>query len=104
MFVRSSTYMKLRADFSALQLKHAQLQLEDSVRKREWNRLIDRINAKGGQEFLDLGIVPTRLLGGAMLSKDDVKRMLMLCHPDKHGGKEAAKEITQKLLKLREIL
>lgn len=31
----------------------------------------------------------------------EIKTLLSLCHPDRHGGKESAKRITQKLLELR---
>jgi hypothetical protein len=33
---------------------------------------------------------------------EDIKRLLQLCHPDKHDGKAIATEMTQKLLKLKE--
>lgn len=34
-------------------------------------------------------------------SQDEIQKLLMLCHPDKHGGKEMAMKMTQKLLSLR---
>lgn len=36
-----------------------------------------------------------------VLSTEDIKRLISLCHPDKHGGKPMAVEMTQKLLSLR---
>lgn len=36
-----------------------------------------------------------------VLSTGDIKRLISLCHPDKHGGKPMAVEMTQKLLSLR---
>jgi ribosomal protein L29 len=36
--------------------------------------------------------------------KGQIKRLLQLCHPDKHGGSEAATNATQWLLKMRESL
>lgn len=39
--------------------------------------------------------------GDYQFSKEDIKRLITLCHPDKHGGKEMAKEMTQKLIRLR---
>jgi len=33
--------------------------------------------------------------------KKEIKTLISLCHPDKHGGKESAVSITQKLLKMR---
>lgn len=35
------------------------------------------------------------------LTREDIQRLLGLVHPDKHGGKQAAVEMTQKLLELR---
>lgn len=34
-------------------------------------------------------------------SQEDIKILLTLCHPDKHGGNPKANEITVKLLELR---
>lgn len=34
-------------------------------------------------------------------SQDELNTILTLCHPDKHGGKESATRITQKLLHMR---
>lgn len=35
------------------------------------------------------------------ITKDFVKRLLHLCHPDKHGNSNMATSVTQELLKLR---
>jgi hypothetical protein len=34
-------------------------------------------------------------------TEEEIKKLLMLCHPDKHNGKQMAVEMTQKLLALR---
>lgn len=34
-------------------------------------------------------------------SKQEIDVLIRLCHPDKHGGKQSAVEMTQKLLSLR---
>ena len=34
-------------------------------------------------------------------TKEDIKKLLILCHPDKHEGKNIATEITTKLNKLK---
>lgn len=65
---------------------------------RKWDRLVDEINAKGGQQFLDHGTINPR----QQFTQDEIEKLLDLCHPDKHGGKRMAVEITQKLLKMRE--
>lgn len=67
----------------------------------QWNVLVKQINKKGGTTFLDEGriIDPNSEIGLA-----DIDRLLMLCHPDKHDGKQSATEMTAKLLKLKERL
>lgn len=101
MFVRSSTHERLRADHLQLKAKHEALTMQHAHLMREWNDMVATINRKGGQAFLDSPPVSLRSM---FLSKDDVKRMLVLCHPDKHNGKESAKLATQKLLQIREYV
>jgi hypothetical protein len=36
------------------------------------------------------------------IDNDMLKRLIMLCHPDKHGGSKMSVEITQKLLRMRD--
>lgn len=55
----------------------------------EWKQLAMRFQRQGGNKAV------------TQLSADDIKRLLLLCHPDKHGGKESAVQMTQKLLSLR---
>ena len=92
MFVLRSTHNSLRADREALVMAYRSLQ-------RDWNELVQRVNALGGEEFLQSG---EARLSHAALTDEDIKRLLMLCHPDKHGGKKMAEEMTQKLLALRQ--
>ena len=61
----------------------------------EWNALIEKINAKGGEAFLNKSDVSLQF------SDEDLKRLLMLCHPDKHDGKQMAIDMTQKLIAMR---
>jgi hypothetical protein len=70
----------------------ARLELEKLL--KEWNELVSKINAKGGVAFLNG-------TEAKQLDDEDIKRLLMLCHPDKHDGKPMAVEMTQKLLALR---
>lgn len=64
--------------------------------QRDWNCLIDLINKKGGQEFLDKA-----KLGNKDFTKEEIKVLISLCHPDKHCGSKKAEEITKKLLSMR---
>ena len=39
---------------------------------------------------------------GDRLDEDFIRRLLMLCHPDKHGGSSLSTQVTQKLLEMRD--
>lgn len=87
MIVLASTHRRL-------EIQHWELEARYHLLLAKWNALIERINRKGGEEFLSGE-------GAPRLSREDIKRLLSLCHPDKHDGKPLAVEMTQKLLKLR---
>jgi len=87
----------LRSTYNSLHVEHCLLQMKYDKLLAQWNELVGQINAKGGRDFLDGSGFPR-------LSKDDITRLLQLCHPDKHGGKPQAVDMTQKLLRLREAL
>ena len=36
-----------------------------------------------------------------VFTKEEIQTLISLCHPDKHGGKGSANNITAKLLKIR---
>lgn len=84
MFVLASKYLKL------------QRITEDLTNK--WNALIDLINSKGGQNFLDNAVLNPK----PQFSQEEIRKLINLCHPDKHDGKQMAIEMTQKLLQLKE--
>ena len=64
----------------------------------QWNELVRRINAHGGEAiFSPRQVVVTQ----SPFSKDEFRKLLALCHPDKHDGKPIAVEMTQKLLEIR---
>ncbi len=64
----------------------------------QWNALVKRINDRGGEPFLS---GPAVFGSPEKLSEQDLKKLLMLCHPDKHGNSELAKEMTVKILEMR---
>jgi hypothetical protein len=91
MLTSSAKYDRLRAEHSALIAAFKGL-LE------EWNKLVGRINNLGGERFL----VSARIVhGDPSLSDDDPRKLLLLCHPDRHDGKQMAVEMTQKLLAIK---
>ena len=59
----------------------------------QWNNLVRQINAKGGMSSLN---------GSSnQFSKEEIKVLIKLCHPDKHDGSPEANDILRKLLQLR---
>ena len=72
--------------------KYNDLELRYYELSSEWNLLIHKINEMGGQDFLN---------GGAQFDQSEIKKLITLCHPDKHSGKAVATEMTQRLLELR---
>lgn len=59
----------------------------------KWDELVARINAKGGEAFLNSN--------PKQLSAREIKKLLMLVHPDKHGASKLSEEMTILLLSLR---
>lgn len=86
MFVRTSTYNQTVHEMHMEILKERGRALTAELRLMKALRELEIIKSK-------------QHLNG--LSNDDIKRLLMLCHPDKHGGKEMARQMTTKLLTLR---
>lgn len=65
----------------------------------EWNALVDRVNKAGGDK-----IFKTSASNNTQFTADELRTLVQLCHPDKHGGKEAATRMTQKLNQIRESM
>lgn len=86
--------MKIATTESQVRIEYVALSKQYSALLNEWNALVEKINAKGGKEFLNGAPPPA-------LTDKDIKAMLMLCHPDKHNGSKVASEITVKLLGMR---
>lgn len=99
MIVRQSSYDALQRQYSTLERAHNSLIERYNNLIEEWNGLVRQINERGGQAFLD-GTM--REQQNTQFSEAELHTLLSLCHPDKHGGKESATRITQKLIAMRE--
>lgn len=64
----------------------------------KWNALVDKINGLGGENFLN----NAKIGGPSQFTDDELRSLLQLVHPDKHGGKQSAIELTQKINALRD--
>lgn len=83
--------------FSAARWKRLaeEYQYQHAKLLKEWNSLVRKINAKGGEAFLESD--PKQ----SQFSKSEIETLVRLCHPDKHNNSQASNEITKKLLSLR---
>jgi hypothetical protein len=98
MFVTKSRYdqmAQLAANAQAM-LAHATRLNNKHVEKLD--ALVTRINKLGGETFLRRGEAQQ---ASAIFTADDVQRLILLCHPDRHDGKPMATEMTAKLLALK---
>lgn len=83
-----------------MKMAHDRLLAEHERLTEQWNELVQLINSKGGRAFLESGGVQNH----PKLTKEVVKKLIILCHPDKHAGKPMAQEMTQILLEIRKTL
>lgn len=97
MFVRRSTYNEARWQCENMRERALNAERKFYALNEKWNALVSRINAKGGENFLENATIPK----AAQFAEDDLTKLILLCHPDKHDGKPIATEMTQKLLALK---
>ena len=93
MIVRQSSYEALERQHYALVRAHDNLIDRYNNLVDEWNGLVQKINERGGQMSNQQN---------TQFTPDELRTLLSLCHPDRHGGKESATRITQKLIAMRE--
>jgi hypothetical protein len=107
MFVRQSKYNALKEENVRLKRERDRYsrkydrELSDCIRAmRKYNDLIDEYNVLV-RKAKQLQKLCKESEGSAPFNKEDLRRLITLCHPDKHGGKASATEMTQKLLEMR---
>jgi hypothetical protein len=91
MFVRKKKYDTLQLEYLQLMGEMAMLQLK-IVGLEELLRMAREKAMKMTPEIKKVS---------HNFTQEEIKKLLMLCHPDKHNGKQMAVEMTQKLLALR---
>jgi hypothetical protein len=71
-----------------LEFEHRSLIARYNRMVKEHNEMVDEFAYGGG--------------GSNPFTPEELKILIGLCHPDKHGGKESANKMTQKLLAMRQ--
>lgn len=102
MFVLQSTYDKVvrERNHEARGVIHWQIKHTELMSR--WNQLVQRINDKGGEDFLLYGKIDKTVAKTVhQFTDDELRSLLQLVHPDKHGGKQSAVVLTQKINALR---
>lgn len=84
-----ASFMKNVRVEEELQPKYYALKVEHAALLTQWNALVEEINRKGGRSFLN-GRASNAEADPLKLAKGDIKTLLSLCHPDKHGGSKVA--------------
>ena len=97
MIVLKSTYDELRRRYEAQTAMLRSTNTELQTLTMKWNGLVNRINALGGEQFLQ----STNRNGSSQFSREEIKQLVRLCHPDKHNGSKTASAITAKLLTMQ---
>lgn len=77
------------------------LAIEKSNLIEDYNKLVGKYN-KLVRQVNQLGDMwETRKAANTPFSKEQLNKLIRLCHPDKHGGSKLANEVTQFLLSIR---
>lgn len=92
MFVRKSRFESLERVAATMADRINTLNMQLNYHKNLVNELRYRLLVAQNRS-------PT--LSSSQFSEEELKQLIRLCHPDKHGGSAAATKITQKLLALR---
>lgn len=88
----------LKADKDNYKLRYDELMITHNQLVDEYNRLVHKSNS-----LIDRLKMLEKSESLIKFSSDDFRKLLLLCHPDKHGGKTIAHEVTQKLLAMRKF-
>ena len=84
MFILKSTYLEYLESHVATLKEYRKLE-------KKWNDLVDRINEKGGEQFLN----------STQFTKSNIRELIILCHPDKHNNSDLSTRVTKKLLEAK---
>jgi hypothetical protein len=95
MFVLKSKYKRLLSKHALLVSEYTTLSREYHDLVTRWSRMNELLEEKGVPEFIE------NIRKNQIFSKEEIKVLISLCHPDKHENSKKAEEITKKLLSMR---
>ncbi|MCK9338300.1 MAG: hypothetical protein M0P43_10750 [Arcobacteraceae bacterium] len=95
MFVLKSKYKRLLSKHELLISEYTKLSREYHDLVTRWERMSELLEEKGVIEFIE------NIRKNQIFSKEEIKVLISLCHPDKHENSKKAEEITKKLLSMR---
>jgi hypothetical protein len=106
MFMLNSTHEKELGEWKAHYEKRVRMLSMDkdfyqdkyNRLRKEWNSLVDRINRLGGEKLFEQSSQSTQ---PTQFTDQELKRLIQLCHPDKHNSSQLSVEMTQKLNQMR---
>ncbi len=96
-------------DFSNRQVRSYRNELADLKRRHaadilDWNNLVAWVKSVGGIKHVNHVMRGGHSSIASELDSKDFQKILMLIHPDKHGGKQMAVEMTAKVLEIRKAM
>ncbi len=98
MFVRQSTYDKMKQRAEIAEAAYWEKRRECNKHIEEWNAMI-----KGYNKILsEVKTLRPFLNSPKQFTQEEIQKLILLCHPDKHDGKPMAVELTQRLIKMRD--
>jgi hypothetical protein len=72
-------------------IKSQSLQILFDYTVQRYNNLVNKINKAGGEQIFT-----------QQFSKEELRTLLILCHPDKHNGSTTAHKISTKINSIRQ--
>ena len=89
-----------QAKYDQMYQKAVEATVALNLHTRKWNKLVDRINALGGEDFL-CDAEDEILNTSKQFNTEEINTLVFLCHPDRHSNSKVSTEITKKLLIIR---
>lgn len=91
----------LRSQNRQLQNQLSDLRRRHAADIHDWNNLVAWVKSVGGVKYVTSVMTGQTPQSNLNFSDKDLQKILMLIHPDKHGGKQMAVDMTAKVLELR---